>query len=248
MIDLHCHILPEMDDGSTSYDESFEMAETAVKNKIEVMIATPHFSDFDSVDEFVFMRDEKAVSLNKMINDFNLNVVVGCGAEVYLSNRVFTAGNLDSLTINGSKYMLCEYSLKRFDTQKAVIYAEEILSRGYIPIIAHPERYISFFKDRQIVNELWDMGCRFQVNASSLAGRGGENMQDFAADMILRGFVDFVATDAHSPRSRNNKILSKIKDFPDEITNEKIEYLTLTAPLKVIKKEKLDKKEVRYFP
>lgn len=247
MIDLHCHILPEMDDGANDYDESAEMLKNAKRNKLNIIIATPHFTNYDEIDYFIEKRNEKAAMLNKMSKDFDLNVTVGCGAELFLDSRVFTAGELDGLSINGSQYMLCEYTLKPFDTEKAIVYAEEILDRGYIPIIAHPERYVSFYNDPEVINDLWDMGCRFQVNASSLAGRGGEDMQEFAKDLILRGFVDFIATDAHAPKGRSNKILKRIEDFPDEITNEQIDYLTTTAPLKVIKKEKLDTREVEYF-
>lgn len=247
MIDIHCHILPEMDDGAVSYDEAFGMIKNAQKNKIDVVIATPHFTDYDKIEDFVYERNERAVLLNKMIKEFDLKVTIGCGAELYLDSKIFTAGDLSELTVNKSQYMLCEYSLKPFDTEKAVIYAEELLSRGYVPIIAHPERYISFFQDTDIVNELWDMGCRFQVNASSLAGHGGETMRDFADELVLRGFVDFIATDAHASNGRSNKLLKRINEFSEEITDEMLNYLTETAPLKVLKKEKLEKREVEYF-
>lgn len=247
MIDLHCHMLPEIDDGARSYDEAVEMAKNAEKNRINTVIATPHFADFDDVDEFIIERNEKTVLLNKILNNFNIGVSVGCGAEVYLKSDVFTAGNLDGLTLNGSRYMLCEYSLQPFDIEKAVIYAEEICGRGYIPIIAHPERYISFYRHPEVVNELWDMGCRFQVNIAGLAGIGGEQMQDFAKNLILRGFVDFLATDAHSVRGRDNRILSKIDDFPREIDDYRIKYLTEEAPKKVVRNEEFANRDVGYF-
>ena len=247
MIDIHCHILPEMDDGPVSYDESFEMIKNAKNHKINVVIATPHFTDYSAIEDFVFERNEKAILLNEMIKSFDMDITVGCGSELYLNSEVFTAGDLDELTINGSKYMLCEYTLNKFDTQKAVIYAEELCRRGYTPIIAHPERYISFLEQPDVVNELWDMGCRFQVNASGLAGHGGLAMQEFSKDLILKGFVDFIATDAHSPKNRNNKILEKIDEFPEEISEDSIEYMLETAPLKVIKKERLEARKVDYF-
>lgn len=247
MIDLHCHILPEMDDGAKSYDEAVEMVRNAKKNRINIIIATPHFTDYDEIDYFIEMRNEKAVMLNSMSKEFGCNVSIGCGAEVFLDSRVFTAGELDGLTINGSKYLLCEYTLKPFDTEKSIVYAEEICQRGYTPIIAHPERYVSFFENPEVMNELWDLGCRFQVNASSLAGHGGEMMQEFTKDLILRGFVDFIATDAHAPKGRSNKILKRIEDFPEEISNEQIDYLTTVAPLKVIKKEEFETRKVKYF-
>lgn len=247
MIDLHCHILPEMDDGATSYDEAVEMAKSAKKNKIGAVIATPHFVDYDEIDEFIMERNEKIVLLNKILGSLGVGISIGCGAEVYLKSDVFTAGDLNGLTVNGSRYMLCEYSLKPFDIEKAVIYAEEICNRGYVPIIAHPERYISFWKNPEVVNELWDLGCRFQVNVACLAGRGGEQMQEFASNLILRGFVDFLGTDAHSVRGRDNRVLSKIDDFPKEIDERRIEYLTQIAPEKVVRNEELEKRDVGYF-
>lgn len=247
MIDIHCHILPEMDDGAASYDEAVEMAKVSRKNKISSIIATPHFTDFDEIDDFLMERDERIEMLNKILSDLEINVPIGYGAEVYLKSDVFTAGELGGLTINGSRYMLCEYTLKPFNPEKAVIYAEEICSRGFVPIIAHPERYISFLENPEVVNDLWDMGCRFQVNAASLAGRGGVQMQDFAKNLILRGFVDFIATDAHAVGSRSSRILSKIDDFPKEIDDRRIEYLTEIAPKKIIMNEELEKRDVGYF-
>lgn len=247
MIDLHCHILPNMDDGSENSHISLQMAEMAQENGIDVIVATPHFTDYNNVDEFVYIRNDKAISLNEEINKADLHVPIACGAEVFLDSHIFTADSLDELTINGSKYMLCEFTLKPFDTQKATLYIEELFSRGYIPIIAHPERYETFAQKPEIFNELWDMGCRFQVNASSLAGNGGEAMRQFSLELIKRGFVDFVSTDAHSSTVRRNNILSKIKRFPEELSKQQIEYLIHTAPLAVLKKEILPPKEVKYF-
>ena len=107
--------------------------------------------------------------------------------------------------------------------------------------------FISFWKNPEVVNELWDLGCRFQVNVACLAGRGGEQMQEFASNLILRGFVDFLGTDAHSVRGRDNRVLSKIDDFPKEIDERRIEYLTQIAPEKVARNEELEKRDVGYF-
>ena len=247
MIDIHCHILPNMDDGSDSLEESLNMIRVAQKNDTNVIIATPHFYKYDSIDEFVFERDEKALLLNNAAKELGYNVSVACGAEVFLDSRIFTADNLDELTLNGSKYLLCEFTLKPFENEKAVIYCEELVSRGYVPIIAHPERYINFLNDPTVVNDLWDMGCKFQVNASGLAGHGGERMQDFACELIKRGFCVAIGTDAHSSNLRNNRILDKTDEFPEEITEEDIEEQLNANPLRILKKEDLPEKEVEYF-
>lgn len=247
MIDLHCHILPKIDDGSDSFEESVEMVKTALLNKTEAIIATPHFLNYNDIDGFVFSRDTKLERLNELCVKNGFRVVIGAGAEVYLDSRVFAAGDMDDLTINGSRYMLCEFSLRSFDPEYAVRYAEEIIDRGYVPIIAHPERYITFLEFPDTVNELCGLGCRFQVNASSLAGHGGRRMQDFAKELILRGFVDFTATDAHSSTKRGNDILNKIKDFPEEITAERLAWMTEDAPMLVLKNEDLPERDADFF-
>ena len=247
MIDIHCHILPGIDDGARDITESAEMINTARLNKIDAIIATPHFTDFDKIEDFLFNRYEAAQSFEEMLESFDNKPAVAYGAEVFLDNKVFTAGNLDELTLNGSRYMLCEYTLEPFVPEKAVIYAEEICARGYIPIIAHPERYISFAQNPTVVNRLWDMGCKFQVNASSLAGAGGEDMRRFTEDLILKGFADFIATDAHSHKIRNNRILEKMEDFPESISEDMLKYLLENAPLRVLKDEVFPQKEVKYF-
>lgn len=247
MIDLHCHILPGIDDGSPSMEESLAMVRVAQKNKIDVIVATPHFLDYDNLDEFVIERNEKAIELNNAISDMGYNVSVACGSELFLDSRIFTADNLDELTINGSRYMLCEFTLKPFNNDKAIVYCEELISRGYVPIIAHPERYINFLREPEIVNELWDMGCKFQVNASGLAGHGGPEMQDFALELVRRGFTVAIATDAHSSTARNNRVLEKIGQFPEELTREELDDQLINIPLAILKKEELPKHEVEYF-
>ena len=247
MIDIHCHILPGIDDGARDITESAEMINTARHNKIDAIIATPHFTDFDKIEDFLFNRYEAVQSFEEMLESFEDKPAVTYGAEVFLDSKVFTAGTLDELTLNGSRYMLCEYTLEPFVTEKAVIYAEEICARGYIPIIAHPERYISFAQNPTVVNRLWDMGCKFQVNASSLAGAGGEDMRRFTEDLILKGFADFIATDAHSHKIRNNRILEKMEDFPESISEDMLKYLLENAPLRVLKDEVFPQKEVKYF-
>ena len=247
MIDIHCHILPGIDDGARDITESAEMVNVARLNKIDAIIATPHFTDFNKIEDFLFNRYEAIQDFKEVLDSFEDKPAVAYGAEVFLDSKVFTAGTLDELTLNGSRYMLCEYTLEPFVPEKAVIYAEEICARGYIPIIAHPERYISFAQNPTVVNRLWDMGCKFQVNASSLAGAGGEDMKRFTEDLILKGFADFIATDAHSHKIRSNRRLDKIEYFPESITEDMLKSLLEDAPLRVLKDEAFPEKEVEYF-
>ena len=215
MIDLHCHILYDIDDGAKTKEDSAALLHTAVQNGIKAIIATPHFNDYSAVDEFVAKRDER----------------------VKLQNDVFSDCDLSPLCINGSRYLLCEYTLRPFDPKYAVIYAERVLSMGLVPIIAHPERYICFHTEKWVAKELCDMGALLQVNASSLAGRGGDEIKDYATELVLSRLADFVATDAHSAVSRPNDIIKCAERFDERITSEDIKRLVYKNPLKVLRDE-----------
>lgn len=247
MIDLHCHILFGMDDGADSFQESLGIARIASDNEINTIVATPHFFKYDEIFDFIFERDVQTENLNKTLKERGYNVTVVPGSEVFLDGKIFVADNLDELTINHSKYMLCEYMLERFDAAHAIILAEEVINRGYIPIIAHPERYITFYENPAIINELSEMGCFFQVNVPSVSGQGGKNMQDFSIELINRGFVDFLATDAHATVVRTNSLTDKFKLFPDCISDEQIEWMLTKAPQLVLENKELPVFEREYF-
>lgn len=240
MFDLHCHLLWNMDDGASSMEKTLQMCRTAVENSIQIIAATPHMTDLGTVDDFLCTRNRKLTELSRVLRAENLAVQVCGGAEVYLNDWIFEAdGELEELTLNRSRYLLCEYSLRPFDPQKAVLFAEEITERGLTPIIAHPERYPTFHKHPEIVPELHRLGARFQINADSLTGRIGENIQKFATAMFLSGYADILATDAHGVHHRKNDFCTMQTMFPAAVTPKIVRYATQTVPLCVLKNEPL---------
>ena len=229
--------LYDIDDGAKTKEDSAALLHTAVQNEIKAIIATPHFNDYSAMDEFVAKRDERVKFLREFIGEKGLDIGLGAGAEVFLKNDVFSDCDLSPLCINGSRYLLCEYTLRPFDPKYAVIYAERVLSMGLVPIIAHPERYRCFHTEKWVAKELCDMGALLQVNASSLAGRGGDEIKDYATELVLSRLADFVATDAHSAVSRPNDIIKCAERFDERITSEDIKRLVYKNPLKVLKDE-----------
>lgn len=240
MFDLHCHILWHMDDGAKTMEKTIEMCRTAEANGISIVAATPHMTDLRQTDDFLYTRHRKITELNRLINAEEIPLRVCGGAEVYLNDRIFEADDaLAELTLNRSRYLLCEYSLRPFEPEKAVLFAEEIADRGLVPLIAHPERYPTFHEYPDIVPELYALGARFQVNADSLTGRIGEDVCDFAVYMLTNGFADVIATDAHGVNHRKNDMLEMQTMFPSEITPEILRHTTETAPLYILKNEPL---------
>lgn len=235
MIDLHCHLLWDMDDGAASMEKTIQLCRSAVKNGIRIIAATPHLTDVELIDDFLYMRNQRISELNAYLEAEQMPLKVCGGAEVYLNNRIFEAENLNEVTVNRSRYLLCEYSLQPFEPERAILFAEEILERDLIPLIAHPERYPTFHKYPEIPQELRNMGARLQVNADSLAGLLGTEVQDFAKTLLLDGTAEMIATDAHDPQYRGNAFLEMQAQFPPEITKELIYWATWIAPQYVLR-------------
>lgn len=240
MIDLHCHILPDIDDGAEDLDESVEMCLTGARTGITAAVLTPHFARFDRLDAFLGAREARMEALYEALQEENADFEIYTGAEVYLSDAILSAPwNLDALALNGSRYLLTEFPLPTFPVSQGIRQLEEVLMRGYTPILAHPERYEPFLENSGIVNELYEMGVRFQVNLDGLGGRYGEVPQDFAVRMVLENMADFAATDAHSVRYRRTNLLSKLSRLPEDLPQEKLDWILEEAPGCVLRNETL---------
>ncbi len=211
MIDIHCHVLPEIDDGSTSKQMSVEMCAIAADSKVTDIIATPHMTDLYAKQEF---HDRVAVRL-KYLNDKmkseNIPVRIHKGAEVYASKDILYSPDLTDLTLAGSKYLLFEFSFVNsdFDYVKEVITV--IQSQSLVPVIAHPERYDFIQRDYSNINRLSDCGALFQCNLGSLTGELGKREKRLAREMINKGAVSFLASDAHRVKFRNTDLSGMLK-------------------------------------
>ncbi len=239
MIDIHCHVLFEIDDGSQNIETSVELCRDAYENGCEALVLTPHFFDFNRLHEFVEERDEKIEELREALEDEGIPLKLYAGSEIYLSDRVFSAENLDELTINNSCYMLCELPLGPFDTRHVLLWFDELIDRGYVPILAHPERYYEFHRDYDLIDEILDRGVIFQVNIDSLTGKNGESAQDMGLDMLQRNIAKLMASDAHDTEFRHTRLKEKLSELPDDI-DEELVYTCLNAnPKKILNNQEI---------
>ena len=236
MTDIHCHVLFDIDDGSDSLETSVQMCRDAYRNGCDAIVLTPHFFDFTTLDRFISERDRKIEILRE---DENIPLQLYAGAEIFLSDKIFSADSLDGLTVNGSRYILCELPLGPFDTRHVTMWIDELLDRGYVPILAHPERYYEFHHDYELIDELIDREILFQVNIDSLTGRNGEKPQGMGLDMICRGLAVLMASDAHDTTYRHTRLVEKFELFPDDITEEIVDFCMTENPEKIIKNQKI---------
>lgn len=219
MIDIHCHILNGIDDGARDLETSLRMCKIAEMNGIKHIVATPHIKVFDDIDRFLSVRDEKLNNLRHQVERRGIKVNLYPGAEVYVNDDIFFANNLKRLSINGSRYILIEFSFMETKVRRIYDYLNEIVDMGLVPIIAHPERYELFQFDYDVVNDLASKGAIFQINAASLASMDGQQEFELAYSMAYNGLASFIATDAHSVHHRPNNLSDMMSYFPPDISH-----------------------------
>lgn len=233
MIDIHCHILPNVDDGSESLEESIAMAKIAESEGITKIVNTSH-CHFD----FKYKKgNELKLELekfNQALKEENINIEVLLGNELYYtSDLIERFDELDFFSMNNSKYILMEFSPINFPKNiEDVIY--EIKIRGYIPIIAHAERYKQVQEDVNIVLDCIKEGALIQVNASSILGKNGEKAEDTSKKLLDNNMVHFVATDAHSSNRRRPLIKDSYNYILRNYGKEVSEKLFIENPTAVI--------------
>ena len=237
MIDIHSHVLFEIDDGAESLKESLKLCLDSYRNGCDDLVLTPHFFEYDELSVFIQERDEKVEILRKALEERKIPLRIHAGAELFLADDIFNAGNLDALTINGSRYMLCEMSLMPFDTRFMMKWFDNLIDRGYIPVLAHPERYYEIHRDYSLLEDLLDRGVVFQVNIDSLIGLNGPEAQDLAIALVERGHAPIIASDAHDTEYRHTRIIEKLNELPDDITEEMVENCLIVNPQKILNNE-----------
>ncbi len=195
MIDVHCHILPGIDDGPTEIGESLKMAETAYRDGITTIVATPHVKDRIYPAEII--RD-KVAELNSLLATRHIPVKILQGADV---NALLAPSLLKDYTINGTNYILFEFPHGYLPKNAGEILFKAVLA-GLQPIITHPERNASILRNPDLLIELTGVNPLIQITAGSLTGYFGAEARDCGIYLLKKGLVDILATDAHSNSSR----------------------------------------------
>ncbi len=225
MNDIHCHILYGLDDGAVSLEEALEMAKLARSGGTRKIVVTPHSNVIGSYrnmwcDEFEDMLER----LNESLSEKNVDIELFPGQEIFCGENfvnLLREGKL--ITLNKSRYPLVEFD---FYEHSASVYMKikKIVAEGYVPVVAHPERYAFLGEDEAAAAKLKSMGCLLQVNKGSLRGNFGRSAYKTAKFLLDNSLADFVASDAHSPYMRT-PFLAEAFDFVAETYS--FDYATL---------------------
>ncbi|HEO8419434.1 TPA: hypothetical protein VBX77_001403 [Yersinia enterocolitica] len=223
MIDIHCHILPGVDDGAATIEDSVAMANAAVKEGITTIIATPHHKNnqFSNSKSSILT---KVNDLNTVLKQENIPLTILPGQEVRIYGEVLEDYYKEKiLTLNHTKYLFIE-----FPSSSVPRYAERLLyelqTEGIIPIIVHPERNKELQEKPELLYQFVKNGALTQVTASSVAGYFGKNVKKFSEQLIEHNLTHFLASDAHNITSRSFKMMEGL-DVVEE--NFGVDYVYL---------------------
>lgn len=235
MIDIHSHILNEIDDGSKSLDMSINMLKKSEEVGVQAIVATPHFMR----GRFEVSYDEVIKAVEEMRNtakDNGIEIEIYAGQEVYYSRNMLEYYN-DKLigTINNSRYMLIELPMLEFNLDEVINTIYELQIRGIVPIIAHPERYKPFIKKPSLINTLIKEGMLFQMNAASIVGDFGKDVKKTSKIFLENNIYSFMGSDAHRDRGRDTDISEALK-----ILEESQKQAFISNATSIIKNEEVN--------
>lgn len=198
MVDIHCHILPEVDDGSRSWEMTREMCRVAAEDGITHIVATPHANDQYAYDRVQHLG---ALSRLQALAGEWPQFALGCDFHLSYDNITDALAHPRRYVVGNTPYLLVEFS--DFGVPPAVLQAlHRMVAAGMQPVVTHPERNATLQRAPEIIRGLIEMGCVVQVTASSLTGFWGEAAQRSALALLARDMVHVLASDAHNAQRR----------------------------------------------
>lgn len=214
MVDIHSHILPGIDDGPESIEESIEMLLNASKSGVDTIVATPHLlpGEFMATSALI---NQVTQELQEKAKQENIRIQIIGGRECYLSPETFEyEEKLERLTIaNNGRYMLVELPFGEIPRYvNDIIY--QLRTKGIIPIIAHVERYFDIIVNPNRILKFIQNGCIIQVNAGSFLWRYGRKSKETAEILLEHKMIHLIAADMHSSSSFTlGEVFQKIVDM-----------------------------------
>ena len=220
MIDLHCHLLPGVDDGSKSMDISLKLATDAVKDGIDYALLTPHHMNgvyLNHKQSVIQQTQEFQVELDR----HKIPLKVFPGQEVRINGDLLTALDQDDILFadESGRYLMLEFPDDDVPSYTSnMIY--ELMQRGIIPVIVHPERNTKIMKQPDILYDLLSRGCLSQITAGSYVGTFGHKVQKFSKQLIPTGQAYVFASDAHDLPNRKYEMTNAFAKLNREFGND----------------------------
>ena len=217
-VDIHCHLVPAIDDGAKSLEESLAMAEIAVSDGIQAIIVTPHQNGSYAHNRGDAIR-QRVDELQQHLDLQQIPLTIMPGADVRIDDGMIDSlrsGDVLTLGDHGRHVLLELPHELYFPLERVLDGLDQI---DMVGILSHPERNQGILKQPALVESLVDYGCLMQITAGSLMGTFGKPCQEMSEWMLKRGLVHFIATDAHGPRSRR-PLLRRAYEYTAELVGD----------------------------
>lgn len=233
MIDFHSHILPGVDDGSASIEETMQLIKEASKAGFTKIISTSHYIE-EQYEYDEETRKQFIEIINSGIKSLGQNVEIYLGSEIYASyDMIEFLKHSKASSINNSRYVLFELPMQNeFPNFKNIIY--KLFANNYIPIIAHPERYAYVKEDPNWLIEFIELGVLFQANYGSIIGIYGKQAQKTVKQLLKNNMIHFLGSDVHRIGTIYTKMPEIMQELEKNIDFEQIKKLTEVNPSLVL--------------
>jgi protein-tyrosine phosphatase len=238
-VDVHCHCLPNVDDGPESIDEALALCRALVDDGIGLVVATPHQLGRFETRAGADRAREAVQRLNRELSTAGLDLTVLPGAEVRLDERIIGLLAQDEiLTLaDRSRHILLELPYDVFIDIEPLL--APLISGGIGPVIAHPERNMPLLEHTQALRGWLAGGASLQVTAASLTGDFGSWVERAAWRLMREGWVDIVATDAHDCRSSPPRMTMAFAEIGAGLGRDLAHLLCIDNPSRVVRGERL---------
>ena len=239
MIDVHSHILPNIDDGSRSIDETFNLIKEAKEAGFEGIICTSHYME----NYYETDRPEREVWINAIhenLKNKNIELNLYLGNEIYMSDNIIKLlEDGKATTMNDTSYVLFELPLN-VEPMNLYDMVYEMQQYKIVPILAHPERYSFVQTDPELIYDLIDKGVLMQANYGSIVGQYGKKAQMIVQKFLENNMIHMLGTDAHRQNTIYPKIPEILVELKSLIGEEKLNELTTIKPELVINNKRID--------
>ena len=247
MIDLHCHMLPGIDDGSPDLATSLAMARMAVGDGITHLACTPHITPGVYANTAADIAARTA-DLSVKLAAEGIELTLWTGADVHVDPQLVSKLSTGVIpTLGGSRYFLLEPPHNVVPPRLPAL-VQSLVAAGYVPIITHPERLGWIESHYDLVQRLVEVGALIQLTAASITGGFGKRPQYWSERMLDEGIVDFVATDAHNVTGRPPILSAARERLAERLGEAEALEMVYNRPARVLRNEAMPTRAQRIRP
>ena len=239
MIDFHTHILPNIDDGARSIEETFNLIKEAKNAGFESIISTSHYME----NYYETDTPEREVWVNAIYENLkakNIDIKLYLGNEIYMTDniiKVLEEGKAS--TINDTSYVLFEMPVN-IEPMNLYDMVYEMIQCKLVPVLAHPERYTFVQQEPELIYDLIQKGVLMQANYGSIIGQYGKKAQIIAKKMLEKNYITFFGSDVHKPNTIYKKMPEIIQELQNIIGREKFMQISTINPELALKNKKIE--------